>query len=383
MGTHAASHGRSQTLRRCSLRATWFVGVLVALAGCSEKGEPGTEPPAVETVAVTQQDVPVYREWVGTLDGYVNAQIRAQVTGYLRRQAYQEGSLVRKGDLLFEIDPRRFQAVLDQVKGQLAQAEARLGKTELDVKRFTPLAETSAISQQELDDAVQANLAAKAAVTSAKAAVEKAELDLGFTRITSPIDGIAGIAMAQIGDLVGPAIAGELTTVSTVDPVKVYIPVSEQEYLNLAASHTPLERLSLELILANGRVFPQRGRILFADRQVNDRTGTIRVAAAFDNPGNLLRPGQFGRVRALLEVKHGALLVPQRAVNELQGSYQVAVVGPDNRVDLRSVKPGERQGTLWVIDDGLKPGERVIAEGIQKAKQGMLVAPATATAHGS
>ncbi len=364
-----------QTARRFAARAVLFGGALLAVAGCKEKAKPALGPPAVEVVAVKQQDVPVYREWVGNLDGFVNAEIRAQVTGYLQRQAYQEGSYVRKGDLLFEIDPRPFQAALDQAKGQLAQAQAQLGKTELDVKRFTPLAKTSAISQQELDDAVQANLAAKAAVTVAQAAVEKAALDLGFTRVTAPIDGIAGIALAQIGDLVGPGIGGMLTTVSTVDPIKVYFSVSEQEYLNAATGRTPLEKLALNLVLANGSVFSHPGRVLFTDRQVNDQTGTIRVAAAFDNPGNVLRPGQFGRVRALVEMKQGALLVPQRAVNELQGSYQVAVVGPDNRVDIRSVKPSQRVGALWVIDEGLKPDERVVSEGIQKVRQGMLVAP--------
>ncbi len=379
MTLRAISGQISRTRRRFAPRAAVFCAAVVALAGCGQKTRPNPAPPAVEVVAVTQQDVPVHREWIGALDGFVNAHIRAQVTGYLLRQAYQEGGFVRKGELLFQIDPRPFQAALDQARGQLAQAEAQLGKTELDVKRFTPLAKTSAISEEELDDAVQANLAAKAAVTSAKAAAEKAELDLGFTRITSPIDGIAGIAKAQIGDLVGPAMSGELTTVSTVDPIKAYVSVSEQEYLNLAASHTPLEKLSLELVLANGSVFPQRGRILFTDRQVSDRTGTIQVAAAFDNPGNLLRPGQFARVRALLQMRPGALLVPQRAVNELQGSYQVAVVGAGNRVDLRAVKPGERVGALWVIDEGLKPGERVVAEGIQKVRQGMVVTPEPAS----
>jgi membrane fusion protein, multidrug efflux system len=366
---------RAKVSRCLWVRAAIFGGALVALSGCGEKPKPSAGPTVVEVALVVQSNVPVYREWIGTLDGYVNAQIRAQVTGYLRTQNYQEGGFVRKGDLLFEIDPRPFQAVLDQAKGQLAQAEAQLGKTELDVKRDTLLAKTSIISEEELDNAVQSNLAAKAAVASAKAAVDKAGLDLGFTRITSPIDGIAGIAQAQIGDLVGPGAVGDLATVSTVDPIKAYFSISEQEYLDAAANHRPLEELSLELFLANGSVFAQRGRVLFVDRQVNAQTGTIKVAAVFENPGNLLRPGQFGRVRALLETKTGALLVPQRAVNELQGSYQVAVVGPDDKVDLRAVKPGEHVGALWEIDEGLRPGERVVAEGIQKVRQGMLVTP--------
>jgi RND family efflux transporter MFP subunit len=383
MTAHASEVERNRAWRLFVARAAVVTGALAVLSGCEEKAKPNPEPPVVEVTRVVQQDVPVYREWIGTLDGYVNAQIRAQVTGYLRAQNYKEGSFVRKGDVLFEIDPRPFQAVLDQAKGQLAQAEAQLGKTELDVKRDAPLAKNSVISEEELDDAVQANLAAKAAVVTAKAAAEKAGLDLGFTRITSPIDGIAGIAQAQIGDLVGPGTTDDLTTVSTVDPIKVYVSLSEQEYLDAAASHTLLEKLPLDLILANGSVFPHRGRILFTDRQVNEQTGTIKVAAVFDNPGNLLRPGQFARIRARLKMKQGALLVPQLAVNELQGSYQVAVIGPDHRVDLRSVKPGERVGALWVIDEGLKPGERVVAEGIQKVRQGMTVTTMSLTSEES
>jgi membrane fusion protein (multidrug efflux system) len=351
---------------------------VVALTGCKEKAGPVFQPPVVEIATVIQQDVPVVHEWVATLDGDVNAQIRAQVTGYLSAREYQEGSFVRRGDPLFEIDPRPLQAVLNQAKGQLAQAEAQLDKTALDVKRYTPLAKTSAISQEELDDAVQANLAAQAAVASAKAAVEKAELDVGFTHITSPIDGIAGMALAQIGDLAGPGGTGNLTTVSSVNPIRAYIALSEQEYLEVATRQSLLQQRDLELILADGSVFPQRGRILFTDREVNDRTGTIKVASLFDNPGNLLRPGQFGRVRAQLKVKKRALLIPKVAVNELQDGYQVAVVDADNRVDLRPVKAGERIDSLWVIDEGLKPGERVVVEGLQKVRQGMLVTPQSA-----
>jgi RND family efflux transporter MFP subunit len=249
-----------------------------------------------------------------------------------------------------------------------------LGKTELDVKRYTPLARERAISQEDLDNAIQSNLAAQAAVVAAKAEVAQAELNLGFTRITAPIDGIAGIATGQIGDLVAPT-SGNLTTVSTVDPIRVYISMSEQEYLHVTEHNVPLDQIPLELFLADGSLFPKRGTFFFADRQVNERTGTIRVAALFENTGNLLRPGQFARVRAVMATKKGALLVPQRAVAELQDSFQVAVVGPDNRVEIRPVKPAERVGTLVVIEEGLKPGERVVVEGISKMKPGMLVAP--------
>jgi len=362
-------------VKRFSLLATGIALAGVALTGCKEKATPASHPPVVEVVTVTQRDVPVYREWVAKLDGNVNAQIRAQVTGYLSARDYQEGSFVRKGDPLFEIDSRPFQAVLNQARGSLAQAEAQLEKTALDVKRYTPLAKTQAISQEELDDAVQANLAAQAAVTSARATVEKAELDVGFTRITSPIDGIAGMALAQIGDLAGPGVPGNLTTVSSVNPIRAYLALSEQEYLDATMGQSPLAQRDLELILADGRVFPQRGHILFTDREVNDRTGTIKVAAVFDNPGNLLRPGQFGRVRAQLKVKQGALLVPKVAVNELQDAYQVAVVNADNHVELRAVKPAERVDSLWVIDEGLKPGERVVVAGLQKVRPGMAVTP--------
>ena len=339
------------------------------------------ETPEVEFTNVIQRDVPIYSEWVGTTEGLVNAKIRAQVSGYLMKQNYKEGALVKKGELLFEIDPRPFKAALDEADGQLAQARARLGKTELDVKRYTPLAKEGAISKQELDDAIQANLAAKGSVRSAEAAVERAKLNLGFTRITSPIDGIAGSANAQIGDLVGPQ-TSELTTVSTVDPVKVYFTISESEYLQFAerinlseiASDKPREAI-LDLILANGSVYPYKGKLSYADRQVDVKTGTIRIAGLFPNPSNTLRPGQFARVRALTETRKGALLVPQRAVNELQGSYQLAVVDSDNKVQIRPIKTGGRIDSLWIVNEGLKPGERVIVEGLQKVREGQVVKP--------
>ncbi len=358
------------------------------LTGCGQGSQAPTGPPPVVEVAVTpvvQQDVPVYTQWIGTTAGLVNATIRPQVTGYLMKQDYKEGSFVKEGDILFEIDPRSFQTALDQARGQLEQARAKLGKTELDVKRYTPLARDSAISQQELDDAVQSNLAARAEVHSAQAAVDHARLNLDFTRVTSPIDGIAGGAEAQIGDLVGPGQLGELTVVSTVDPIKVLFSISEQEYMattreilggiEMGYKYDLEQDLELELFLADGSLFPHKGKFLYADRQVDMKTGTIRIAAVFPNPGNLLRPGQYARVQAMTHLKKGALLVPQRAVNEVQGQYQLAVVGSDNTVRIRGVKAAERVGSLWVIDEGLQPGENVVVEGIQKVRDGQTVKP--------
>jgi membrane fusion protein (multidrug efflux system) len=329
---------------------------------------------------VAQKDVPIYGEWVATLDGYVNAQIQPQVSGYLIKQNYKEGSFVRKGDVLFEIDPRPFQAVLDQANALLAQAEALLGKTQLDVDRDTPLAKERAIAQSQLDNDVQANLAAKAAVRSGEAQVEQSQLNLGFTHVTSLVDGIAGIAQVQIGNLVSPTTV--LTSVSQVNPIKAYFPISEQEYLRLAErinAHTqqqvPTDAPPLDLILADGSVYPQKGWILLTDRQVDVTTGSIRIVSAFPNPKNILRPGQFGRVRAATTTKQGALLIPQRAVTELQGMYQVAVVGSDNKVSIRLVKVGERIDTLWIIEEGLHSGERVVVEGVQKVRAGAVVNP--------
>jgi len=380
--------------RRSSVWQVIATVILLGSVGCGKAEPPQARPPEVEVVQVEQKDVPIWNEWVGTLEGLVNAQIKPQVLGYLLRQTYKEGSFVRKSELLFEIDPRTFQAALDQAKaqranaeGQLAQAEANQVKTQLDVNRYTPLAKEQAVTQQDLDNAIQANVAAQAQVRAAKAQidaaraqVDAAQLNLGFTRIVSQIDGIAGIAQAQIGDLVGPT--SLLTTVSTLDPIKVYFPVSEKGYLNYikenpdAAKRAEQERqLGLEMILADGSRYPHEGSFSFADRQVDVKTGTLRLQGLFPNPGNILRPGQFARVRAVTKTRRGALLVPQRAVTELQGSYQVAVVGKDNKVEIRPVKVGERTGSQWVVDAGLKPGERVIAEGIQRVRQGMTVNP--------
>jgi RND family efflux transporter MFP subunit len=373
--------------------------ILLSSAGCGKSEESQARPPEVQVAQVEQRDVPIYSEWVGTLEGFVNAQIRPQVTGYLLRQTYKEGAFVKKGELLFEIDPRTFQAALDQAKAQLANAEQQLAqaeanqvKAQLDVDRYIPLAKEQAVTQQALDNAVQTNLAAqaqvraaKAQINAAKAQVDAAQLNLSFTRVVSLIDGIAGIAQAQIGDLVSQTTL--LTTVSTLDPIKVYFPVSEQGYLNYIKENPDAAKraarssqLALELVLADGSLYPQKGNFAFADRQVDVKTGTLRVEGLFPNPGNILRPGQFARVRAVLRSKMGALLVPQRAVTELQGSYQVGVVGNDNKVEIRPVKVGERVGTQWIVDDGLKPGEKVVAEGIQRVSAGMTVNPKPFTA---
>jgi RND family efflux transporter MFP subunit len=405
---------------------TIFAFVLILpIAGCSSKGKEEMTPPPinVEVVKVEQRDVPVYSEWIGTLDGMVNAEIRAQVSGYLLKQLYQEGSFVKKGQILFEIDPRPLQAALDQAKGelarakgqlaqangqlmqsqaQLAQSEANQVKSQLDVDRYTPLAKDKAITTQEFDNSIQANLAskaqvqasiagvetanasivaAKAAVAAAEAAVKTAELNLGFTKISSLIDGIAGIAQVQVGNLVGPT-SGSITTVSTLDPIKVYFTPTEQEYLNFTRLNpTQRERdaagrrLELELILVDGTTYPQKGRFYVADRQIDQKTGAIRVAGIFPNRGGILRPGQYGRVRAITGMRDNALLVPQRAVTELQGSYRVAVVGDDNKVSIRPVQVGNRTGSMWVIEGGLEPDELVVAEGTQKVRPGALVNP--------
>jgi membrane fusion protein (multidrug efflux system) len=374
---------RHHDIKNFSLAAFLLAAICLSaciVSGCGEPKVTGPAAPTVEVANVVQKDVPIVREWVGTTDGMVNAKINAQVQGYLTKQNYKEGSFVKKGQVLFEIDPRPFQAALEQAKGQLAVNEGQLYTAKANLEKIRPLAAVNAVSKKDLDDAIGREASSRAAVQAAKAAVRKDEIDLSFTRITSPIDGIAGISKAQLGDLVGNPGSPELTTVSTVDPIKVFVPLSEQEYMRFnreaeAKGDSEDKGHNLELILADSRVFPQKGRLYFADRQVDERTGTIKIATLFPNPGNILRPGQFAKIRALIETQKDALLVPQRAVNELQGRFQVAVVGPDNKVDLRWVKVGERTGPLWVIDEGLKPGERVIVEGIQKAKAGMPVTP--------
>jgi membrane fusion protein (multidrug efflux system) len=322
-----------------------------------------------------QKDVPIYKEWVGSLDGYVNAVIRPQVSGYLIKQNYREGEVVKTGQVLFEIDPRTFQAALDQAKGQLSQQQARHTTAKANLDRIRPLAAKNAVSQKDLDDAVGAELSTRSSVESARAAVEEAQLNLSFTKITSPVDGIAGIAKAQLGNLVGPSMQTELTSVSTVNPIKAYINVSEQEYLSVNASGKKAADIPLELILADGTPYPHKGRLVLADRQIDPTTGTLKVGSLFDNPGNRLRPGGYGMVRAVMSVKKGALLIPQRSVTDMQGKYLVAVVGADNKVAIRPVKVAERIGSDWIIADGLKAGEKVVVEGTQKVKPDMVVVP--------
>jgi RND family efflux transporter MFP subunit len=353
----------------------------ILLSACANKAPAAPAVPEVEIAPVVQQDVPLYTECIATLDGYVNAQIQPQVTGYLMKQNYREGTVVQKDEILFEIDPRPFEAALQQAKGQLAESEAQLGKTKLDVTRDTPLAAARAIPQAQLDNDIQANQAAEATVAAAKAQVDQAELNLGFTKVRSLVNGVAGLAKGQIGDLVGPTTV--LTTVSQVEPIKAYFAISEQEYMKFAKRISAVtegrrqmgEQKILELILSDGSVYPSKGWVVLADRQVDVKTGTIRMAGAFENPGGILRPGMFGRVRAVTGVDKDALLVPQRSVVETQGSYSVVVVGSDNQASIRPVKTGERVGQMWVITKGVKPGEQVIAEGMQKAKEGATVRP--------
>lgn len=369
-------HGRSVA----RLRLLGVAGLLAAvgLVGCGGK-EQAAAPPTLEVTVtdVAQRAVPVYQEWIGTITGFINAQIRPQVTGYLLSQNYNNGDVVQPGQLLFQIDPRQFQAELDQAAGALAKAQALLVKTEIDVARFTPLAKEGAVSQQELDNAVQANQAAKAAVDAARAALEQAKLNLSWTKVTSPVQGVAGIATAQIGDLVDPS--SELTTVSQLDPIKVRFPVSEQEYLRYARTQETrgeeARKGLLELILADGSVFPQRGTLAVIGREVDPRTGTLTVEGYFPNPGNVLRPGGYAKVRAVIDNLPDALVVPQPAVKDFQGTMQVAVVTSENKVEMRNVATGPLSGLDRVILDGLKPGERVIVEGLQKVRGGMSVAP--------
>jgi RND family efflux transporter MFP subunit len=418
------------------------VVILLVVGDAKKPVQAAPQPLAVEVVQVEQKDVPLYSEWIGTTDGMVNADVRAQVSGYLLKMDYTEGAFVKQGQLLFEIDPRPFQAVLNQAKGdlaksesqvqqaitQLAQAEANLGqmksqllqfeanqrKTQLDVDKFGPLLAKKAVTQQDFDNANQTNeaakaqievgksqikaaasavetakaaiVAAKAQVQSSQAMVKTAELNLGFTKIISPIDGIVGIALAQVGDLVNPT-SGIITTVSTVDPIKVYFTVGEQQYLDFISRYaTPAERdaalqdLGLELFLSNGTTYPEKGKFYVADRQVDQKTGAIRLAGIFANPGNTLRPGQYARVRAVTSTQKDALLIPQRAVIELQGTYRVSVVGNDNKVSIRPVTLGPQVGSMWIIQDGLKPRETVVVMGTQRLTPGQLVSPKPYTA---
>jgi membrane fusion protein (multidrug efflux system) len=381
-----------------------ILGLSLATGGCGGNSKVTAQasmpPPMVQVAVVERRDVSLTSEWIASMDGYINAEIQPHVSGYLIGQNYREGSSVRKGEMLFEIDPRPFQAALDQVKGQLAQsqaqvvqAQAQLAKVNQDVARDTPLAQARAIAQSQLDNDLQAKagaeaavVAAQAAVTAAQASVEQAQLNLSFTKIVSLVDGVAGIAKAQIGDLV--TTSSVLTSVSQVDPIKVYFPMSEQDYLRAqkigtkAASvqSTPLKGVALTLVLADGSTYPHPGGVLWTDRQIDPSTGTIRVAAGFPNPGNILRPGQYGRVRAVTEERHDALLVPQAAVTELQGVNQVAVVGADNKVKTQNVQIGSQVGGDWIVNQGLTVGDRVVVGGMQYARDGATVNPVLVTA---
>lgn len=373
---HASSNFRLNLVRGIAPPLALIVALAFAV-GCSKGPPQAPPPPVVEVIDVVQKDVPIVKEWIGTTDGYVNATIRAQVQGYLVSQKYKEGDFVKKGQVLFEIDPRTFQAVVEQAQGQLEQQRARWVTAKANLDRTVPLARDNAVSKKDLDDATGSELGAKAAVLSAQATLDKAKLDLSFTRITSPIDGVAGIAKAQIGNLVGPGVSEELTTVSTVNPIKVYISLSEQELLQ-ALSRRKLSQggaTKIELFLADGSLYPQLGKFDFADRQVDPKTGTIRAAAAFPNPDNFLRPGLYGKVRAVTGIRNNALLIPQRSITELQGQYMVAVVGADNKVEIRPVKIAESSGNMRVIEQGLKVGEKIVVAGTQKVRNGITVSP--------
>jgi RND family efflux transporter MFP subunit len=401
--SRGASYIAGDNMSKVQKRYWWIGGVLglivlaliVGALRPSKKALGAPNTPDVEVVQVQKEDVPIYAEWIGTLDGLVNADVRAQVTGYLLIQGYQEGSFVKRGQLLFQIDQRPFQAALDQAQGQLAQAQAALAnakavqrRTELDVQRYTPLAEQQAASQQDLDNSVQNNLAALATVETAKAqiktyeaAVETAKINVDFTRLVAPIDGIAGRAQLQVGALVTPS-SGVVTSVSTVNPIKVYFTVGEPQYLGwrkrFPTESSRLEAdkgLRLQLILADGSTYPDNGKFYFADRQVDESTGAIRIAGLFPNPNNVLRPGGYAKVRAVIRTQPGAVLVPQRAVSELQGGYQVAVVDADNKVDVRTVTVGDQVDNRWIITRGLNPGDRVVAEGVQRMRTGVHVNP--------
>jgi len=381
----------------------WVAMAALAVAAALVSGCKGVQgatsasmgPMPVTVVKIEPADVPIRREWVGTLDGYVNAQIQPQVSGYLVRQNYSEGSPVGKGDVLFEIDPRPFQALVDQAQGQLGQAEGQLGQAQaqlvlaqINVRRDTPMAAEHAIAQSQLDNELQQQAQAEATVKQAQAAIGTAQaniatakLNLGFTQVRSLISGVAGLASTQVGNLVSPQ--SVLTSVSQLDPIKVYFSISDSEYLALTRRAQKgggdllkaSDKLPLTLTLADGSVYPQQGRIVFVDRQMNQQTGAIRIAAAFPNPGNLLRPGQFGRVSASTEVEHNALLVPQIAVQEMQGIQQIATVDAGNKVHVVNVQLGSQIGTDWIVAGGLEPGTRVITDNLQKLREGAPVSP--------
>ena len=357
-----------------------FTGAFL-LAGCGQKEEaPPATPPAVLFVEASTEDVPIFSEAIATLDGSTNTQIHSQVSGYLIKQAYTQGSVVNQGDLLFEIDPKPFQADLDKAQASLANVQAQLLRTKQDLDRYAALVKSGAVSQQEYQTQVQNNLSAQADVDGAQASVTTAQINLGYTKIAAPITGIAGNAISQLGDLVNPSM--NLTTISTVDPIKAAFTVPEQFYLNNAeriakVSALPMEDRpeSIQMLLADGTPYPRKGRFDYVDRQIQTSTGAITAYALFPNPDRILRPGQYVKVRGVMQNLNGAVVIPQRAVNELQGIDQVVVIKPDNTAEIRNVTTGDRFGSYWVITDGLKPGERVVVEGIQKCQNGSPVTP--------
>lgn len=350
------------------LSATFF-------AGCSSQdAKPAPPPPGVTVASVVQKNVPISQEWVGTMAGNTDADIRPKVDGFLLSRLYQEGSYVKKGQPMFQLDQRQTQAAVDQAKSQVERANAALAQAQIDVNRFTPLVAQKAVSQAELDRATSMERAAAAQVAGAQAVLDNAKLNLGWATVTSPISGIAGVAKVGVGDLMTPNTV--MTTVSAVDPIYVEFSISEQDYMRFSRENTgPAAGRNLVLTLGDNSTFPQRGHALLVNRQMDAHTGTIQVRAEFANPGNILRPGQFGRVRAVTEERRDALLVPQRSVSEVQGIYQVGVVGADNKVAIRAVKPGPQFGDMWVIDSGLQPGDKVIVDGLQRIRDGMIVSP--------
>jgi membrane fusion protein (multidrug efflux system) len=348
---------------------------LTFLGACSsEKEKPAPPPPGVTITPVVQKDVPIYQEWVGTMAGNIDADIRPKVEGFLLQRVYTEGSFVKKGQPLFQLDRRQAQAALEQAQGHLERSQAALSQAQIDVNRYTPLVADKAVSQAELDKAQSMERAGKAEVEGSKAGLDNAKLNLGWTTVVSPISGIAGIAKVAVGDLITPNTV--MTVVSAVDPIYVDVNIAEQDYLRFARQRTGKDSVkSLELILGDGTVYPHRGRVLLVGREVDTRTGTIAVRNTFPNPGNVLRPGQYARIRAVTEDLKAALLVPQRAIAELQGIYQVGVVDSQNKVTIRQVKPGPQFGDMWVITSGLQPGDKVVVDGLQRLRDGMTVSP--------
>jgi membrane fusion protein, multidrug efflux system len=364
---------------RSSYRRALFVSLLAELtffgACSSEKEKPAPPPPGVTVTPVVQKDVPIYQEWVGTMTGNIDADIRPKVEGFLLRRVYTEGSFVQKGQTLFLLDRRQAQAALEQAQGHLERAQAGLAQSQIDVNRYTPLVADKAVSQAELDKAQSMERAGKAEVEGAKAGVDNAKLNLGWTTVASPIAGISGIAKVGVGDLITPNTV--MTTVSAVNPIYIDINIAEQDYLRFARekASNANARKNLQLILGDGTVYPQRGQVLVVGREVDTRTGTIAVRATFPNPGNLLRPGQYAKLRAVTQDLKDALLVPQRSIAELQGIYQVGVVDSANKVAIRQVKPGPQFGDMWVVTSGLQPGDRVVVDGLQRVRDGMTVTP--------